>query len=189
MWFPPSAGMCSVLLGKREPLGISFHSCKCKGAIMRRVLACVAMTALAFLTVQPAAALARSDPDPDIGPAQFDRVVISEVSTGGPFNPNDEWVELLNVSRTQIADIGNWSLRLSTCDGQRLGIHFLFEGAVLQQLDPDTFEQAFWLIASPDYMGRVPDQVTRLNMPDRVVVELFNAFGKKMDSVNLCVDP
>src|ERR1041385_8546219 len=101
-----------------------------EGETMRRVLTYLGMAALAILMVAPVTATAQSDPGS--GPAAFGQPVINEVATRGPAGPLDQFIEILNPSRTDVVDISDWTVQVYSSTNRLLQVIIVPEGTVLQ---------------------------------------------------------
>ncbi|HEV2782637.1 MAG TPA: lamin tail domain-containing protein [Actinophytocola sp.] len=149
---------------------------------MRRVLACLGMAALAFLAVQPAAT---AQSEPGAGPEIFGQPVINEVATRGPGGPLDQFIEVMNPSRTDVVDISGWQVHVFSSTNQLLQIIILPEGTVLQPVGAGLPQLPLWVLASTAFTGGPVNQPGALvvDIPDNGGVALFNPGGVKIDSV------
>jgi hypothetical protein len=150
---------------------------------MRRVLALLGMAALAFLTVQPTASIAQSEPE--AGPAIFGQPVINQVATRGPAGTLDQFIEIMNPSRTDAVDISGWLVQVYSSSNTLLQVMIIPEGTVLQPVGAGLPEDTFWTLASPAFTGGPVDQPGALvvDIPDNGGVALFNPGGAKIDGV------
>ena len=150
---------------------------------MRRVLACLGMAALAFLAVQPVASAAQSDPG--AGPAAFGQPVINEVATRGPAGPLDQFIEIMNPSRTDFVDISGWLVQVYSSTNQLLQVIIIPQGTVLQPVGAGLPQELVFTMASTAFTGGPVDQPGALvvDIPDNGGVALFNPGGAKIDSV------
>jgi hypothetical protein len=150
---------------------------------MRRVLACLGMAALAFLAVQPVTSTAQSDPG--VGPAIFGQPVINEVATRGPGGPLDQFIEIMNPSRTDFVDISGWLVQVYSSNNVLLQVIIVPEGTVLQPVGAGAPEALVWTLATTAFTGGPVDQPGALvvDIPDNGGVALFNPGGTKIDGV------
>jgi len=150
---------------------------------VRRVLAYLGITALAFLTVLPAGASAA--PPSGAGPEAFGQPVINEVATRGPAGPLDQFVEIMNPSMANAVDISGWQLRVYSSTNTLTQVIIVPQGTVLQPVGSGLVDQVLWVVSSNEFTGGLADQpgAITVDIPDNSGVALFNPGGAKIDGV------
>jgi hypothetical protein len=149
---------------------------------MRRVLACLGIAALAFLATGPTAG---AQTESDVGPAIFGQPVINEVATRGPAGAMDQYIEIVNPSRTTVADISGWLVQIYSSTNTLLQVIVVPEGTVLPPLGAADISETFWTLSSTAFTGGAVDQPGAIvvDIPDNGGVALFNPGGSKIDGV------
>lgn len=100
---------------------------------MRRVLASIGIVALAFIAAAPANAAEPPD-GPGAGPLAFGQPVINEVQTRGSGGALDQFVEIINPSRTSAVDLSGWFVQVYNNTNVVLQTIFIPDGTVLLPL-------------------------------------------------------
>lgn len=146
---------------------------------MRRVLACIGIAAAACL-----AALPTANAEPELQ-QQVGHPVINEVQTRGAGGVMDQFVEILNSSRTDVVDLSGWYLQIYSSNNTVLQTVFLPEGASLMPLGAGPNEEILFTISSQAFTGGTVDLpgVITVDIPANGGVALFNPGGTRVDSV------
>jgi hypothetical protein len=165
-------------------LEVLSHIHREKGTPMRRVLACIGIAAAACLAALPAA---NAEPTTGDDPAlqQVAQPVINEVQTRGVSGAMDQFVEILNPSRTEAIDLSGWRLNIYAPNNVLLQTVFFPEGATLLPLGAGPTSEGVWTMSSQAFTGGTVDQpgVITVDIPANGGVALFNPGGVKADSV------
>jgi hypothetical protein len=152
---------------------------------MRRVLACIGIAAAACLAALPTANAEPTTGD-DALQQQAAQPVINEVQTRGAGGTMDQFIELLNPSRTEAIDLsGGWFLQIYAPNNVLLQTVFFPEGASLLPLGAGPSTETLWTVSSQNFTGGVVDQpgIITVDIPANGGVALFNPGGIKVDSV------
>jgi hypothetical protein len=146
---------------------------------MRRVLACIGIAAAACLATLPTAGA-----EPELQ-QQVGHTVINEVQTRGAGGAMDQFVEILNTSRTDVSDLSGWYLQIYSSNNTVLQTVFFPEGASLLPLGAGPAEEVLFTMSSQVFTGGTVDLpgVITVDIPANGGVALFNPGGVRVDAV------
>ena len=156
---------------------------------MRRVLACIGFAAAACLAALPTAS---AEPPTGNDPAAQQvavQPVINEVQTRGAGGTMDQFIEIINPSRTEAIDLsGGWRLNVYAPNNVLLQSVFFPEGALLQPLGAGPVSESLWTVSSQGFTGGAVAPIDQpfaltVDIPPNGGVALFNPGGTRVDSV------
>ncbi|ALG10200.1 lamin tail domain-containing protein [Kibdelosporangium phytohabitans] len=150
---------------------------------MRRFLLGAAMAAVA---VTPAIAGAATADEPAVTASST--VVVNEVSTRGPANALDEFIELRNIT-SQPQDISGWQIRIYGPNNFVVDTITVFEGTVLSPRD--NLGQ-FLVVQGTNLTAPITDNTnvqlytpsSTVGVPSNGGVAIFNQSGVKVDGIS-----